>query len=204
MAFFKKRLFDYLKDQLNNYPQEKAFGQQINGNWQYYSTAEMVDLTDRLSIGLLRNGIKAGDRVATVVHKTTPEWVALDFAMLQIGVINVPMYPTISPREYAYILQESESKICFVGDEVLLEKVQTAKLQCPQLKEILLLHKSGSIPSTRNLESILPAGNDLNDIQHIRTISSRIKSEDLATIIYTSGTTGNPKRCHAFTPKLGI
>ncbi|MFN4254461.1 MAG: AMP-dependent synthetase/ligase [Saprospiraceae bacterium] len=181
------RLFDFLHNQLRDYPQPRAFGHKVGGEWRYFSTAEMVDMTNRASVGLLRLGLRPGDRVATVVYRCSPEWVALDYAMLQIGVLNIPMYPTISPREYEYILNESEAQLCFVGDGDLLEKVRAAQPNVPKLREILTFHDH---PTARKWDIVLA---DTTDFDEVWRIKSGIQPDDLATIIYTSGTTGNPK-----------
>jgi len=185
---FDKRLFDYLQEQLQNNPLDKAFGQKVAGEWRYLSTAEVVSLANRASLGLLQLGLRPGDKVSTVVYQTTPEWVALDFAMLQIGVINVPMYPSISSREYEYILNESEAKYCFVGEGDLLDKVMAAKTKSPGLVEVFSFHQQ---PGIRRWTDLLAAENA--DLTAVEAIKSGIQPDDLATIIYTSGTTGNPK-----------
>jgi long-chain acyl-CoA synthetase len=185
---YDKRLFDYLHDQLQNNPLDQAFGQKIAGEWRYLSTAEMVALVNRTSVGLLQLGLQPGDKVSSVVYQTTPEWVALDYALLQIGVIHVPMYPTISAREYEYILNESEAKYCFVGNGDLLDKVTVAKEKAPALREIFTFHPQASVRSW----SVLWAP-DHSDLSEVERIKNSIKPDDLATIIYTSGTTGNPK-----------
>jgi long-chain acyl-CoA synthetase len=185
---FDKRLFDYLHDQLQNNPLDQAFGQKIAGEWRYFSSAEMVALVNRTSVGLLRLGLQPGDKVSTAVYQTTPEWVALDYAMLQIGVINVPMYPTISSREYVYILNESEAKYCIVGEGDLLNKVQAAKENVPGLKEIFTFHQQPGVRCWTELW-----GPENGDLSAVAQIKNSIKPDDLATIIYTSGTTGNPK-----------
>jgi len=185
---YDKRLFDYLQDQLQNNPLDQAFGQKIAGEWRYRSTAEMVALVQRTSAGLLQLGLQPGDKVSSVVYQTTPEWVALDFALLQIGVIHVPMYPTISAREYEYILNESEAKYCFVGEGDLLDKVMSAKEKAPELREVFTFHPQGGVRQWSALWA--PENPDLSEVERIK---NSIKSEDLATIIYTSGTTGNPK-----------
>lgn len=183
-----KRLFDYLLEQAEHYPLEQAFGRKMNGQWTYLSSKDMLLLANRASVGLLRMGLRPGDKVATVVYQTTPEWVALDYAMLQIGVINVPMYPTISSREYAYILQESEAKYCVVGDGDLLKKVQDASTTLPGLQEVFCFEAQ---EGARTWTSFLaPAEADFSELN---TYRAQIKPDDLATIIYTSGTTGNPK-----------
>jgi long-chain acyl-CoA synthetase len=183
-----KRLFDYLFEQYRNNPLEKAFGSKKDGQWRYYSTAGMVELANRASLGLLRLGLRPGDKVATVVYQTLPEWVALDVAMLQIGVLNVPMYPTISAREYEYILNESEAQYCFVGDGDLYDKVLKAREKTPALKEIFSFHDH---PEIRRWDSILASPD--SDFSEVKRIADAIRPDDLATLIYTSGTTGNPK-----------
>ena len=74
----------------------------------------------KLSSGLLQLGIKPGDKVGIVVYKNRPEWLIADLAIQYIGAIGIPMYPTISIREYEYIMNESEVKVCFVGMDCLL------------------------------------------------------------------------------------
>lgn len=183
-----KRLFDYLYDQLREHSLDRAFGSKVNGQWCYYSTTRMVELTNRTSLGLLRLGLRPGDKVATIVYQAHPEWVALDYAMLQIGVLNVPMYPTLSTREYEYILNESEAQYCVVGEGDLYDKVLAAKGNVPRLKEIFTFSDH---PGARRWDSILAEPDA--DFSEVERLKSTIQPDDLATLIYTSGTTGNPK-----------
>jgi long-chain acyl-CoA synthetase len=183
-----KRIFEYLCEQGAQHPQDKAFGSKVGNSWVYYTTSDMIRMGNRLSAGLLQAGLKPGDKVATVVHQTTPEWVILDFAMLQIGVLNIPMYPTISAREYAYILNESGAVFAVVGDADLYDKVSSAQSGAPALREIFTMFDH---PGARRWEALLsPEDPDLTEVERIK---AGIRPDDLATIIYTSGTTGNPK-----------
>ncbi len=181
-----KRLFDYLYDQLEKCPSDKAFGHKENGQWRYYSTAEMVERVNRASQGLLDIGLRPGDKVATVVYKTSPDWVVMDFAMLQVGILNVPMYPTISAREYEYILNESEAQYCIVGEGDLYDKVQAARKNVPGLKEIFTFYDH---PEARRWDVLL-SGADRSEVERIK---AGINPDDVMTLVYTSGTTGNPK-----------
>ncbi len=183
-----KRLFDYLHDQLNEHPLERAFGSRKDGKWQYLSTRQVAELADRASLGFLRLGLRPGDKVATVIYQTLPEWVVIDYALLQIGVLNVPMYPTISSREYQYILHESQAAYCIVGDGDLYDKVSKAREGAPGLKEIFSFFDRSDCARWDTL--LAPADADFSEVDRIR---SAIRSDDLATLIYTSGTTGNPK-----------
>ncbi|MBL7798184.1 MAG: long-chain fatty acid--CoA ligase [Saprospiraceae bacterium] len=184
----EKRLFDYLYDQMEQYPLEKAFGHKVNGVWEYFSTVEMVRRVNQTSCGLLELGLKPGDKVATVVYQTSPAWVVLEFAMAQIGILNVPMYPTISAREYEYILRESEARFCFVGDKDLYDKVHTAQANLPGLQEIIAF---GEHLSARNWEFLLQG--DPSRQAEVDRIKSGIRADEVMTLVYTSGTTGNPK-----------
>lgn len=186
-----KRLFDYLYDQLEQHPLDKAFGHKVEGAWRYYSTAEMVEMVNQASRGLLELGLKPGDKVATVVYQTSPAWVVLEFAMTQLGILNVPMYPTISAREYAYILRESEAQYCFVGDKDLYDKVHAAQADLTTLKEIFAF---GEHPTARSWEVLLQLGEQAPDRQaEVERIKATINPDDVMTLVYTSGTTGNPK-----------
>ena len=184
----EKRLFDYLYDQMEQYPLEKAFGHKVNDVWEYFSTAEMVRRVNQTSCGLLELGLKPGDKVATVVYQTSPAWVVVEFAMAQIGILNVPMYPTISAREYEYILRESEARFCFVGDKDLYDKVHIAKANLPGLQEIIAF---GEHPSARNWEFLLQS--DPSRQPEVDQIKAGIHADDVMTLVYTSGTTGTPK-----------
>jgi long-chain acyl-CoA synthetase len=181
-----KRTFDFLYDQLEKYPQQKAFGHKVKDEWVYYSTEQIVQWGNEMSCGLLRLGLQPGDKIASVIYKTSPEWIVLDFALAQLGILHIPMYPTISSREYEYILNEAEVAYCFVGEGDLYEKVYEAKYKVPSLREIFTFYEH---KSARPWTALLQKG----DINEVNRIKSTIKSEDWATIIYTSGTTGNPK-----------
>lgn len=189
----EKRLFEYLYEQLEQHPQERAFGHKQNGQWCYYSTAEVVEMVNQGSRALLELGLKPGDKVATVVYQTSPAWVVMEFAMLQIGILNVPMYPTISAREYEYILRESESQYCFVGEGDLYDKVAAAQARLGgSLKEIFSF--ADEHPHVRSWRELLQKGKDAPHRQEeVERIKASIRPDDVMTLVYTSGTTGNPK-----------
>ena len=182
----KTRLFDFYHYQLENFPQEVALAGKENGKWKTYSTKEVINLANEFSAGLLELGIEPGDKVSLIANNR-PEWVIADLAILQIGAINVPVYPTISDKEFAYIFNDAGVKLVFVSDEELLEKAKKAKEQSPEVKDI---YTFDSITGAKHWTSILKADPDLKKIEGLK---ANVKPEDLATLIYTSGTTGLPK-----------
>jgi long-chain acyl-CoA synthetase len=181
------RLFEFIEYQRVTSPQPRAFGQKIADKWVYRSTDEIYQLSNELAAGLLAAGFSTGDRVASVVYKTSIDWVILDLALLFIGAIHVPMYPTISPREYNFILKDAGAIACFVGEGDLLQKVETARKDCPEFQSIFTFENTESAQSWHTLFIKKP------NLTAIENIKKNIQSTDLATIIYTSGTTGNPK-----------
>lgn len=181
-----RRVFDCLPYQLENYPLEKAYGYQKNGKWIYYSTQKMLDLANQVSMGLLKMGVQPGDRIALIVYRNRPEWVAMDVGISQIGAINVPVYPTISPGEYEYIFNDSQVKYAFCGADDLVDKVKTAQPNIPSLQGIYAFDEEIDAPHWTSIFSD-------DGMEEVEARKAAIKPEELATIIYTSGTTGNPK-----------
>ncbi|MDD3721863.1 MAG: long-chain fatty acid--CoA ligase [Lutibacter sp.] len=184
------RLFDFAHYQLEKYNLEKAFTTKYHGEWVSTSTQEYVDKSNAISRGLLRLGVKPGDKIAVITSANRTEWNILDIGIMQLGAINVPIYPTISKEEYEYIFNHSESIYCFLSDKDLFEKAILAKKNVPALKEIYSFEK---IEGCKNWEEILALGKDDSNQPEVEAIKDVVKSSDLATIIYTSGTTGKPK-----------
>jgi long-chain acyl-CoA synthetase len=181
-----KRLFDFIYYQLEHYPQEKAFGSKKDGAWRYYSTGALIETANKLSRGLLKLGVKPGDKIGLVVYENRAEWAIIDLALLQIGAINVPVYPTISSREYAYIFNDANVKYCFAGKGDLYDKVKKAQQETPSLLEIFTLDRQPDRPYWEDLFSD-------EGQEEVARIMADVQPEELATLIYTSGTTGNPK-----------
>ena len=99
----EKRLFDILKLYVAKYPnQEVALAKKESGNWRKFSIQEYVETTNNVSYALIKLGIKKDDKVG-IICNNRPEWNMLDMAIMQVGAISVPIYPTISKEDYDYI-----------------------------------------------------------------------------------------------------
>lgn len=181
------RLFDLLYNQLQNHPLDTSIsGRQQDGKWRSYSTKEFVSTVEKAASGLLNMGLKQGDKVAIVAYKNRPEWVIMDFATQLVGIINIPLYPTISAHEYEYILNEADVVAAFCGGSDLYDKLLVAKDKVPSLQQIYTFDKQDG----RMFWEDIFVDTNFNKVEAIK---ETIKSDELATIIYTSGTTGKPK-----------
>ena len=101
------RLFDLIPYQIEKYNKEIAFSRKEEGIWKTYSSKEAQSIIDELSFGFLAKGILPGEKVA-IISENRPEWNFIDLALQQIGVISVPMYPTITVADYEYIFDHAE------------------------------------------------------------------------------------------------
>lgn len=184
------RIFDILDVQLANHPLEDALARREDKkNWTKYSSAQFKSNSDAVSMGLLKLGLQQGDKVAIISTTNRPEWHFIDRGCLQIGVVDVPIYPTISPSEYEYILHHAEVKYIFLSDKLLYKKIRQIADQVPSLKGIYSFDPIEGVPSWKEMTS---EGDQVLKDQ-LNNIKAGILPKDLATIIYTSGTTGFPK-----------
>jgi long-chain acyl-CoA synthetase len=124
--------------------------------------------------------VQRGEAVA-VVARTRLEWILLDWAIMSIGAVVVGLYPTNTPSECAYILDNSEAVLAFVEDDGQHEKLAGLTSQLPGLREIVRFD---------DLPALEDEGRAAEPLE-----ADEVQEDDLATLIYTSGTTGPPKGC---------
>jgi long-chain acyl-CoA synthetase len=182
------RIFDLLTESLAHYNKPDVFASKIKGEWVRISASEFIDSINQLSYGLLKLGVKKGDKIA-LISESRPEWNIADFAIQQVGAISVPLYPNITVEDYKYIFQDAGITYVFVGDETLLERAQEASEAAPNVKAIYTFDK---IKGANYWKDVSDTANEANKSK-IDEIKKSIKSDDLLTLIYTSGTTGKPK-----------
>jgi len=183
-----KRIFDLHQHQLDNYPKEDALTAKINGKWEPISTQTFMEQSKSFASALLELGLSKDDKVA-IISNNRPEWHISDLGIMYAGMINVPIYPTITEDDYEFIMNNAEVKLCFVSDEELYGKVKSIQSKVPSLQEI---YSYDQLSDCKHWTELLSLGKGKNE-EKIEQIKSEIKEDDLATLIYTSGTTGNPK-----------
>ena len=157
------------------------------------SWAAMQTMVQDLAGFLISRDIRPGDRIA-IFSPNRFEWWIADLAALSIGAVDVPIYATNSAEEARYILEHSESRLCFTGDEEHLQKVFDLRTRLPRLQTIVPFHK----PSLSDglivpFDRALAEGKRAESDSLFQAGLKALRLEDTATIIYTSGTTGPPK-----------
>ncbi len=185
-----KRLFDFPYYQLENYNLKHALVTKYKGQWKSLSTQEYIDQANALSRGLIKLGVKPNDKIAIISSNNRTEWNVTDIGVMQVGAQDVPIYPTISEEDYAYVLNHSESVFCFVSDQEVYDKVIAIKQQVKSLKEVYTFE---DIDDAKNWSEVLELGSDKSLQDEVIKRMNAVTENDLATLIYTSGTTGRPK-----------
>ncbi len=182
------RLFDILEYQKKHYPRSDALCDKKTGTWRKYGTQELIETVNKLSLGFLKLGYGKDDKFAIISYNRT-EWTITDLATLQIGAVDVPLYPNISEDNYRYIFNDAGVKLVFVENQDLYEKVKKVLDDCPTVEGIYSFeHIDGVKHYTKIMELY-----DESLMPKLEEIKTSISEFDLATIIYTSGTTGEPK-----------
>ncbi len=184
------RLFDFPYYQLEKFNLSDALNTKKDGVWVATSTQEYIDQANAISRGLLRLGVKPNDKIAVISMTNRTEWNICDIGILQLGAQNVPIYPTISEEDYAYVLNHSESKYVFVSCNEVRDKVMSIKDKVPSLIEV---YSFEDIDNCKNWSEVLELGADTSNQSEVETLKAAVTTKDLATLIYTSGTTGRPK-----------
>jgi long-chain acyl-CoA synthetase len=185
------RTFDMLEQGKQVYANNPVLACKQNGKWIEFSISEYIDYANNLSYAFLALGLSKGDKVATITNNR-PEWNFVDMGLSQAGMVHVPIYPTISDEEYAHILKHSESRIVFISDKQLYDKIKPLCDGIPEIIKIYVFNEIDGIPNWREAYEFGKANSKEMAVK-LEQIKPSIKPDDLVSIIYTSGTTGVSK-----------
>src|SRR3954469_22216895 len=166
------------------YGEQPAARFKRDGEWRDMSYRELAATVSELARGLIDLGLQPGERVA-LLCTTRVEWSLIDFAITSAGGVVVPIYPTNSPDECAWVIGDSESRFVVVEDEAQAAKVAAVRDRLPKLEDVL---------SIDDFDALRERGRK-HDAAELAERVAAVTPEDAYTIIYTSGTTGPPKGC---------
>jgi len=184
------RLFDLLevyKEEFSSLPD--ALNCRKDGAWISYSAQDYINYSNEISLGLLAMGIEPGVKVATIMLNC-PEWNFFDMGLLQVGAVQIPIYPTISEENYRYILNDAGVEYLVISNQEIFQRVKPVVNDIPSIKEIYTIEP---VAGVKSWHEILEAGKKYPHPENLEKIKEKIQPDTLATIIYTSGTTGKPK-----------
>lgn len=158
------------------------------------SWEEVEKKTRALSNALLEMGVSVQENIG-IFSQNTIDWSLADIASLQLRAVTVPLYATSSVEQAAYILNDANIRILFVGDQKQYDIASALLALCPQLEHIIVFN-SDVVLNTNTPSCYLDSLINNTQYQHDDVLAQRIHEcnlDDLFTLIYTSGTTGEPK-----------
>lgn len=163
--------------------------------WQELSWQALSDRVRNIAKGLLTLGLQSGDRVALLADSRA-EWVQCDLGILTAAGITVPIYPSSTPEQTAYILQNSEATLVIADTPAQLDKLRRIQSQVPALRQMILMcgRQTEAAPLALSLEDLITRGAAAAEQTAVlEERLQRLTPDHEATYVYTSGTTGPPK-----------
>lgn len=184
------RLFDILDQYCESFPEQRvALSIKRDKMWQTITPQEYVETARNISYAFIHLGIQPGDKVG-IISTNRPEWNILDMAIMQVGAITVPVYPTISESDYKYIVNHSEMKLAIIEGHEVMTKFCNIMNDTPDLKMVYTFINREKFPY---LDQLIQLGKENPNPEELQRRKDSVKEEDCSTIMYTSGTTGLPK-----------
>ena len=190
-AMIPTRTFDYLDILKEKFPKDDIFAKIVDGKWVKISVDEYIENSWNTAGGLLAKGYRPGDKIA-VVCNNRPEWNYLDMGCTLARLIFVPVYTTLSEREFLHVFNHSDSKMIVFGGRSLYNKLNPLIEKIDHPAEVMTIDDCGCSFSFGDLVALGKENREkFNPV--IELNKKEIHPDDVATIIYTSGTTGESK-----------
>ncbi|WP_163758347.1 AMP-dependent synthetase/ligase [Mycobacterium botniense] len=170
-------------------PHYVIFQRLVDGVWTDVTCSAAAAQIRSAALGLIALGVRPGDRVA-IFSATRYEWAILDFAILSVGAVTVPIYETSSAEQVRWVMHDSEAVLLFAETDAHAMLVAELTAELPALRHVLVIDGSG--PNA--LDQLAGHGASVEPAELTARVEA-LRSADPATLIYTSGTTGRPKGC---------
>ncbi len=194
MANLDFHLVTRIRERVTQGADKVAFRHKVAGVWQDISWSHFGEKLDALSKALLAQGLKAQDKVG-IWANNMPRWTMADVASLQIRAVTVPIYPTNTAQQSAYILNNADVKVLFVGEQLQYDAAVSIYEQCQELELIVVMCDEVDLKqhhAAMRWDEFIAGGTQAYQDELDKRLGE-VNYDDLFTLIYTSGTTGQPK-----------
>ncbi|NOS54990.1 MAG: long-chain fatty acid--CoA ligase [Cyclobacteriaceae bacterium] len=183
------RVFELIHYQKEKYPNQKSLNYFLQGQWKSLSTEEIQNRVNALSCWFIANHFKAGEKIIFIPVIGSPDWMILDFACQQVGLVSVPVHPTLNEDEFNTIVTETEARLCIALDEGLYFKFFAFKEKINSGLQLFHLQ-----PEKVNFFKPVQDSKTSHELMTmVNSFRNTIEEDDVVTILYTSGSTGLSK-----------
>jgi long-chain acyl-CoA synthetase len=172
-----------------------ALNYKAGGEWRKISSDEVRSRAENIALGLYSLGLRKGDKAA-ILAANSPDWTITDAGCQFAGIVDVPVYTTLTDNSVCYIINDSGTKVFFLENQETFERIAKIFPECKTLEKLIFFDATGvTAENAMPLAELEKLGADLKaEKPHlIDELFKAIEPHDVATLIYTSGTTGEPK-----------
>nr|MDQ2960881.1 long-chain fatty acid--CoA ligase [Candidatus Dormibacteraeota bacterium] len=190
-------LVDRLLGQVRDRAAMPALYSRVGDRWVSITWGQFGDGARRIASYLLTEKLQPGERAA-IWSNNRAEWHTADAAILMSRVVPVPLYQTLSAEQAQYVLNHSESRVVFVENKQLLDRVLQERDRLPGLARVVVFEgvenrsPDGFVVPWQHALRIGEEALNAN-ARELNQRAASTATSDVVTLIYTSGTTGPPK-----------
>ncbi len=164
------------------------------GEWKKLSSAGWLDAARDAAVGLSLRGVQKGDRVV-LLSENRLEWFTIEAGLQILGAVTVPIYPTLTAQQAAYIIRDSGARVVIASGAEQQAKIAAVRDSLSSVEMVFTLDAPVEGSGDQSWSRVIDAGKSSRAVDSgaAERFAAAVSGDDLATIIYTSGTTGNPK-----------
>ena len=181
-------------DACERHDKDDAILHKEGGEWKKLSSAAWLDAARDAAVGLAQRGVKKGDRVV-LLSENRLEWFTIEAGLQVLGAVTVPIYPTLTAQQAAYIIQDSGARVVIASSAEQQAKIREVRDSLPAVEMVFTLDAPAPDTGYQSWSVVSDAGRSSRGVDSgaAERLAAAVSGDDVATIIYTSGTTGNPK-----------
>ncbi|MCA9782695.1 MAG: long-chain fatty acid--CoA ligase [Candidatus Cloacimonetes bacterium] len=181
----------------STFPDRPAYATQVKGSYQFLSWKETRERVFTIAAGLLELGLKPGDRLG-ILAPNRLEWMLADMGALLVGIVVVPVYPSLPAGQVGGILADCRANAVVVSDKEQLEKIAALRGRLVELQHVIRMPDCPEMdagPGLKGWDLLVSLGDQRRGRlpEEIEQLARGHRSDEVFTFIYTSGTTGDQK-----------
>lgn len=191
-----KSLIQFFEESVEKYSSNVYLWEKPNDKYEGTTYGETKKQVYEFAAGLMRMGIKKGDRLS-IVSEGRNNWVIGELGILYAGAMNVPLSSKLNPEEIKFRINHSESKIILTSS-IQYQKLKVVIGECPTIEKIIHFDTQEEYSKNEiHFNEVRKIGRDWLEtpanMTKFEEFSRSITPSDFANICYTSGTTADPK-----------
>ncbi|MEA3461999.1 MAG: AMP-binding protein, partial [Bacteroidota bacterium] len=190
-----KSLVQFFEENVDRFKDNPYMWEKRDGEFRPTTYGEMREQVYQFAAGLMKLGVKKGDRITLLAEGRT-WWVVAEMSMFYLSAIDVPLSIQLNePADLSFRIKHSESRMIIVS-ESQARKIDALKKELPLVEKIILMDPKVIYDKDEvYMGDIMEDGKKIleKDMDSFKKVYESVSPDDIANICYTSGTTADPK-----------